>query len=440
MMEAKPYPFESQSYYKNTPKTATLKKLADEVGIPEGATEKPQFVLPPLAVRFEGDFPGAQGVNAHGAVQSRCNKCGDCDIGCNIHAKNTLDLNYLFRAKRIRQENQKVDLRTHAEVKRIERKDDHYLVTFVIPEFPMKENSFKAKHVILSAGSLGSTTLLLRMKKEGHLPLLSSWLGKKWCGNGDHMSLIVNTEPVVDATVGPVITGALEYKFKDYDDGYPHGMYLQDAGYPSGFAWYLSGKIPQVKGLMGALNLVGQNIKKYMLKLVHAPNHEDVNVGDLFSRVLDRAEFTKRCFLILGMGRDKPDGEIQLRDDNQPIIRWKMKDSKLHFDRVRAEMRKIAKILKGFNFEVPLIHLDKVIAVHPLGGCPMGISREQGVVSPNGEVFGYPGLYVVDGSILPTSTGPNPSLTIAAVAEHIAEQIPTLKNKDLGRVENEDYQ
>jgi cholesterol oxidase len=424
MMEAKPYPFETNSYYKNTSKTATLKKLAEDMEPPEGATAKPKFVLPPLAVRFEGDFPGHQTVNSHGALQSRCNKCGDCDVGCNIHAKNTTDLNYLFRAQKIKKENQKVDIRTHADVQRIEFKNDHYVVTYVIPELPTQPIQVRSKNVIVSAGSIGSTALLLKMKKEGHLPRLSPMLGKKWSGNGDHMSLIFNTDPVVDATVGPVITGSIEYKFKSYEDGYPHGMYIQEAGYPSGFAWYLSGKIPQAKGIFGAVNLVGQHLKRYVKKIINKSSNDDVNVGDLFSKVLDRAEFTKRCFLILGMGRDKPDGEIHLRSDNQPVIRWKMKGSALHFNRVRDEMKRIAKMLGGFNFDNPLIHLNKVIAVHPLGGCPMGNTIEEGVVSPHGEVFNYPGLYVVDGSILPTSTGPNPSLTIASVAEHIAEQIP----------------
>lgn len=77
----------------------------------------------------------------------------------------------------------------------------------------------------------------------------------------------------------------------------------------------------------------------------------------------------------------------------------------------------------------PLLHLNKVISVHPLGGCPMGDKESDGVVNPQGEVFGYPGLRVIDGSILPTSTGTNPSLTIAALAECIASTIPAKPTK-----------
>jgi cholesterol oxidase len=54
----------------------------------------------------------------------------------------------------------------------------------------------------------------------------------------------------------------------------------------------------------------------------------------------------------------------------------------------------------------------------------MADTPEDGVVNTKGEVFGHPGLYVVDASVIPTSTGPNPSLTIAAIAEYFADQFP----------------
>lgn len=433
VMEAQPYPYDTHPYYRNTPKTTLLKKLAEEMATPPGASEKPSMVFPPIAVRFEGKFPGHQTRNIHGALQSRCNKCGDCDIGCNIHAKNTLDLNYLFRARNLKEAAHKAEVRTHAEVTRIEKKDDHYVVTYVIPEFPMQENKFTAKNVVLSAGSLGSTSLLLKMKRYGHLPLLNKWLGKKWSGNGDFISLIFKSKHNVDGTNGPVITGSIEYKYKDYADGYPHGMFIQEAGFPVGFAWFLSGKVPQFSGLAGLATMAAHHVKKYIFKVLKIVGHDQINIGDEMAKSIDRAEFTKRCLVLLGMGRDKPDGEIQLRDDDQALIRWKIDESEEHFTRIRTEMKKLAEMVDGVYVENPLTHLKKVISVHPLGGCPMGDSEQTGFVSTKGEVFGYPGLYVVDGSILPTSTGTNPSLTIAAMAEYIAEQIPekhSVKIKD----------
>ena len=64
-----------------------------------------------------------------------------------------------------------------------------------------------------------------------------------------------------------------------------------------------------------------------------------------------------------------------------------------------------------------------LITPHPLGGCNMGADAARGVVDHRGEVFGYRRLYVADGAIVPEALGLNPSKTIAALAERIAEHI-----------------
>ena len=71
----------------------------------------------------------------------------------------------------------------------------------------------------------------------------------------------------------------------------------------------------------------------------------------------------------------------------------------------------------------PLWLFKRVITVHPLGGVPMADTLERGVVDQWGESFSYPGLHVVDGSVMPGPVGPNPSLTIAAFAERAAAHI-----------------
>lgn len=429
MMEAQPYPFEKDDYFSQTPKTAGLKKTASELEKAADQTNSAKFFLPPLAVRFAGDFPGHQSKNIHGAVQSKCNKCGECDLGCNIHAKNSLDLNYLFKATSTSNASsgpKKFELRTQAEVVRIEHIENHYKVTYVIPGIEDKQFTLTAKNVVLSAGSVGSSSLLLKMKQEGCLPKLNKWLGKKWSGNGDLLGMVLNTPTSYDPTKGPVITSAIEYRFQDYPDGYPHGMYIEDAGFPIGLAWYLSGKIPQFRGIWGTIKLIWRNIKNYSCKILGIKNNSaEINIGDDFAEALDKADFVRRSFMLLGMGRDRADGEIRLRNDNEPVIHWKMDKSALHFQRLRTEMKKIAHNMGGLFLDDPFTYLNKVIAVHPLGGCPMGDNEETGFVSPTGEVYGYQGLYVVDGAIIPTSVGPNPALTIAALAEMIADQIPS---------------
>ena len=68
--------------------------------------------------------------------------------------------------------------------------------------------------------------------------------------------------------------------------------------------------------------------------------------------------------------------------------------------------------------------LDKPSTAHILGGCAIAADESSGVVDVNHEVFNYPGLYIVDGSVIPGNLGVNPSLTITAMAERAMSKIP----------------
>lgn len=139
---------------------------------------------------------------------------------------------------------------------------------------------------------------------------------------------------------------------------------------------------------------------------------------------------------LLGMGRDVPDGLMQLRAGKLDINRNK-RNTGPYLDRVREASRRMADALGARFVHDPLqflkrivTDLSRLITVHPLGlgGCPMGRNEREGVVVPYGEVFGYPGLYVTDGSVMPGPVGANPSLTIAALANRFAERIIEEKN------------
>jgi cholesterol oxidase len=121
------------------------------------------------------------------------------------------------------------------------------------------------------------------------------------------------------------------------------------------------------------------------------------------------------------MGRDIPDGKMSL-DDGRLQVDWRKHGaSKEYFDRLREQSQDIAERL-GATFNDNLLwYLNRVITVHALGGCPMGRTDDEGVVDPNGEVFNYPGLHIADGSVMPGPVGPNPSLTIAALADRFSD-------------------
>ncbi len=429
MLEASPYPFTPDNpYYYDTPKTAAMQRASAEIGDAPDAMGPHRFRLPHLAVRFEGDFPGQQGVNRQGVTQSRCTKCGECDLGCNIHAKNTLDLNYLARASDpdlLGPGGAAAEIRTESLVQEIiPLAGGGYEVFYAHPRQLADRRRVTAERVVLSAGTIGSTAMLLKMRKYGRLNNLSSMLGKRWCGNGDLEGMVFRTDDQLLPTKGPVITCALEYRFQDYPDGFPHGLYIQDAGIPAFVAWYAVGRLPSPSVFLPSLRFGARMLARFFQVRITRRFRREINIGDDIAAMIDKDDYLRRFLILLGMGRDRSTGTVELSPDDQPVIRWRMEASKLHYDRVRREMRKIARAVGGKFVDNPLTWFDKVIAVHPLGGCVMAETEQEGVVDVDGQVFGHPGLYVVDASILPTSTGPNPSLTIAAMAERIAERFP----------------
>lgn len=430
MLEASPYPFNSEnSYYFDTPKTAAMKWASEAMSDAPDSLEPHKFHLPELAIRFKGDFPGHQSENAQGVLQSSCNKCGECDLGCNTLAKNTLDLNYLARAcnqQLLGAQGKAAVIRTEALVQEIIPLDGGgYEVRYNHPKRLTEIQSATARKVVLSAGCIGSTSLLLKMQKYGKLNNLSPMLGKKWCGNGDLEGMVFKTKDHLLPTKGPVITSAIEYRFKDYEDGFPHGLYIQDAGIPAFVAWYVVGKLPSPSFFISFFKFGIRMLRRFLNIKVFRWFRREVNISDDIANMIDKDDYLRNFLILLGMGRDRSDGEMKLSETDEPLIQWKIDGSKMHYDRVRREMNKIAKSLGGKFVDNPLTYFNKIIAVHPLGGCVMAENKEEGVVDAGGEVFGHPDLYVVDASILPTSTGPNPSLTIAAMAERIADQFPS---------------
>jgi cholesterol oxidase len=433
MLEGAQYPI-NDPYYSDNPKAHLMKKAFEKLENDEDSLRPAKFWYPPTAVRFKGDFPGHQTLNKQGVIQSSCNKCGECDVGCNIHAKNTTDLNYLARAA-----NEELlgagcsaaEIRTHAWVQTIKQLDDkQFEVSYCNPENQDEITVLTADKVIVSAGSIGSSGLLLQMKKNGHLPHISDKLGHYWSGNGDLEGTVILPEPNGHPSLGSTIATTTDYRFKDYPDGFPHGMLIQEGGFPSFMGWFLAGKMPSGGIIWHGLKMAIKGIKNAIMRLFGNKEASmlDLNIGHEVLQFIDSDRFVRRTLMLLGMGRDRNTGQVYLREDDTVLIKWDMQPSQLHFDRMRREMGKIAKALGGKYLDSPLTYAGKMIAVHPLGGCIMAENAEEGVVSTKGEVFGHPGLYVADGSVIPTSLGPNPSLTISAISEYFASQFPDKRN------------
>jgi cholesterol oxidase len=416
MLEARPYPIdEPGSPYRATPKTLALAEAVAKISSDPHGHPAMRMEWPDLAIQF-GPRVGEERANAQGIMQTTCVMCGECVIGCNIHAKNTLDLTYLARA-----EHHGATLHTWCEVQDV-RPGNHgrYTVTYGDPR--TKETCSKDYDlVIVAAGSLGSTRLLLQGRQ--HFPQLSQTLGTRWSANGDLLGFVMQTDWPVYPTQGPVITGAIRVEAGGYADGFPTAMWIEDGGFPRLLAWYIlgqvSGKRPHWAMLRGVYGYL-----KGLLGL-----RRESNIGNDLSPFIPDSRLITHVLPLLGMGRDLATGRITLKSRGAHRraclhLDWSVNQSALHYERLHHSMQRIATALGGRFVESPLGLLHRYISVHPLGGCPMGDSATTGVVDARtAQVFGYDGLYIMDGSIMPMAIGPNPALTIAALAEMYAERL-----------------
>jgi cholesterol oxidase len=435
MLDAQQFPIDEEPY-NGVPKVREFRDAANRLGL--------DWRLPNLAVTFgnEGEKPapgepirgGFWDIEGRKRTRYTCRLVGECDIGCNYGSKNTLDYNYLSEAKRLGAE-----ILTRCEVKEFKPRDGGgYEVSYVRHE-PEREGqrtdtsrlhrkTLTTDRLILSAGSLGSTFLLLKMKMENRDAFrgISNQLGSRFCGNGDLVTFALNTTKrkdgeqvprLIDAGYGPVITSRIRFEDRE-DGGEGRGFYIEDAGYPNFVNWIMETvEVPgeAIQQFWGGI--AGRLLDKLLSR------EPETDIGAEVSRLLGSTEFTADLLPLLGMGRDVPDGRMRLRDDGKLDLDWRVERSQAYFDAIREKMRDVAEEL-GARFSDPLERLNRVVTVHPLGGCPMGRTPAEGVVNEHGAVFGCPpGLYVADGSVMPGPVGPNPSLTIAALADRFADPI-----------------
>jgi cholesterol oxidase len=321
-----------------------------------------------------------------GIQQTRCVFCGQCLIGCppsqsftgNVNARALLTLNYLAVAQqygarifplhrvhvvRQAQGGFEIDIRVIAEDTLVE--EDERLAPGIV----------RAKQVVVAAGTMGTVEILLKSKAAGALPQLSGRLGHWFSGNGDFLiPKTINTPQNLQPTAGPTITAGADFSTKDL------AIFIEDLGV-----------IPFAEALMGTRALTAR-----------APDPHQLGY--------------------LGMGSDAANGELRLHNG---LIRlyWDPADSLPLYREITACLRELSQQLGG-DYQMPATYNPVIgtglFTAHPLGGAVVADSIEGGVCDPQGAVFGVPGLYVADASLIPTALATNPSYTITALAERVA--------------------
>jgi cholesterol oxidase len=279
----------------------------------------------------------------------------------------------------------------------------------------VEDGEVRAPVVVLCAGTLGSTRLLL--KNGRRLPGLSPALGTRFSGNGDALAAAFDPSlpGVTDAHIdfGPVMTSRIDY----WDRG---RFMVADGALPPRFTGLL-------KVLRGEAGLVGWR-KHLLLRLKYLAallGWSDRLVTPSTVKLDLDAEPIQDSLVFLMLGQDAADGRMRLTPlFRQFDVQWSRTRSQPLFDamkRAADELGGAAQAEPFFALGAGPLGMD--ITVHPLGGCPMADDPASGVVDAFGRVHGWPGLHVFDGSIVPTALGVNPSQTIAALTERNVEAL-----------------
>jgi cholesterol oxidase len=403
-----------------------LRAAAEHVGAAPGRSKAEPA---PLAVTFGANgrvAPGARIPDPDAAAlfpgvqRHACRLCGECDIGCQAGSKNTLDLTYLARAQARYRDN--LEISTECEVRALRRDRHGWEVRYL--QRGSGPRAVRAGQVVLAAGTFGSTELMLRAARAGQLPRRLPALGRRFSGNGDILGFVFDDTPEgrLRAYPGPVVTSYLEV------EDAARGFYIQDAGYPEFLDWLIGTLKPSTARELGAFlsTLFCNWLRRRLVARSRSVVYDEMRALMRF------AERSADALPLLGLGCDRAHGTMRLGLHGALDVRWDPSADKVYLAQVQGAMRELAKALDGRLASEPRFFHRRWITVHPLGGCTMGESARDSVVDPVGAVHGAPGLYVVDGSVMPGPVGANPSLTIAAFANRAASAMLDLSLDDPG--------
>lgn len=394
-----------------------------------------------------------------GVPLAQCVACGDCATGCNHGAKNSLDVGLLAQACATQAEggNQpdRARLYAGATVLWLEKQaDGQWIVVLQHTDNKLRLRQarpfrLRARFVVLAAGTLGSTEILLRSRQHGLA--LSPRLGERFSVNGDRIASLQGLKDEVDAVadeakapgtrqVGPTITAMVDQR-----EG-ASGFVVQDLAVPGAMRQVFA-ELFTTAGVLHALPECDRQ--------AHTPQ-------DMDPCAVDDDAIGRRTLPVAMIGHDDSGGRLSLvsaqsvasasgsmadaEGDGALRIDWPQLKDDPCWQQQHEQLGKLPgrSALGGRVLPNPAWQLlpdglqdalsvprGPMITVHPLGGCVMGNHPGQGVVDEIGRVFDaidtasgaartHFGLAVLDGAIVPTSLGINPALTIAALAHRAA--------------------
>ena len=369
-----------------------------------------------VAVNLEGEDDTDPYFNSLGPLRRKCTECGGCMVGCRENAKNTLDRNYLWFAEKLG-----LEILPETKAEKITFSNGIYTVqTKKITSFFRKEKiEFKAKGIIIAAGTLGTLELLLKQKyKFQSLPLLSEMLGHELRTNAETLCAVSGAKEKMNN--GLAITSVFS----------PNPLtHVEIVKYPdnsNAMKWFFGLSVPCARTPAGrTLGLIKKTITHpiQFLKTVFNFKWSTGMVIFLVMQTIDNAMKMVWKRTIFG-------GNMKIDNSGHKRVPAYIPVGQEVMERYA---RKVTGIPQNILLEV---FFDRPTTAHILGGCPMSESAATGVVDKDLKVFGYPEFYIMDGSVVQGNIGVNPSLTITAMAEYGMNRIPSkdgLKENEISR-------
>ncbi|RPH51708.1 MAG: GMC family oxidoreductase [Desulfobacteraceae bacterium] len=339
--------------------------------------------------------------NGSGPHRAGCFLCGRCLTGCPHGSKNTLDKNYLYLAQRLG-----AAILPKRKVESIAPMENGgYLLKLKHPAKPFyKYPPLKAKYVVVAAGVLGTLELLFHSRDVAKtLPAISSQIGRVVRTNSEAIVGVLSPETEMDLTYGTAISSHF------YPDDNTH---ITQNRFPIGYTFmkFFFGPIvdhpnPKARSFKTLVAIAAHPVS--MAKNLFAKNwHKRITVLTVMQHIDNQISFThgrKASFLFRrGLKSRAVEG----------------KSAPTYLQVANQAARTLGEVTGGQPLNVLTESIGNTsTTAHILGGCHMGSSAETGVIDTSHQVFGYPGLYVIDGSAVSANVGANPSLTIAALAE-----------------------
>jgi cholesterol oxidase len=397
------------------PADAVLKDIASEMGV--------QSTFHPTSVGvFFGSSQDVEGqevqdpyFDGQGPSRNTCIHCGGCMVGCRYNAKNTLPKNYLYFAEK---SGVKIlaEANTHnvIPIEPVEADGARYIVAYhhTTTWIHGRELRVRARNVIFSAGTLGTLSLLFRCREVTQtLPHISIHLGELVRSNSEALLGVMSPNKQVDYSKGVAITSIFHADAKTA---------VEPVRYSAGSSFMRLISAPLI------------NPNKILMKRLFSFLWMMISQPVVFLRTYVLPGWAKYTTILLAMQTE--DNHLRMRLGRSWLTLFRRglvtqlaeeNPVPTHIEMGHYVTREFTRRIHGYPAgSIVEVLFDTPVTAHILGGVSFGRNDQEGVIGLDCQVHNYPGLYVVDGSIVPANPGVNPSLTITALAEYAMSKVP----------------